>query len=267
MKKILSLILVSTIATVIYAQKIEISEAELQIKFDSIVAEGDLLYRYERAAWVSTDLIMNERELRKDFAGFFVYEDKREIKALIQGRKAQNCISEYVFESDFNTPKLEKHETREFTAREKHLMEIKSKILEQISDRKYEVTIPNDYSPNFILLPNGDKFRLYIIMGTTQRDVVPFGNDYVFFTDEKGNIESWQKFHSRIIPGYTKMNGEKVISFIHSHLRTTPFITSTDICTFRLYAPLYDIKEFSVYSPAIGKYMKYDLKENKITTK
>lgn len=267
MKKIISLILVSTIATAIYAQKIELSDADLQIKFDSILSEGNLLYKYEKAAWISTDLIMNERALKKDFAGFLVYEDKQEIKVIIQGKKAQNCISEFIFENDFNKPKIEKNEIREFTKREKLLLEVKTKILEQISDKKYEVTFPSDYSPNFILLPNEDKFKFYIIMGTSQRDVVPFGNDYVFYTDENGNIESWQKFHSRMIPGYTKMNGEKVISMTHSHLRTTPLITSTDICTFMLYAPLYGINEFSVYSTAIGKYMKYDLKENKITIK
>lgn len=267
MKKIISLILVSTIVNAIYSQKIEFSEGDLQFKLDYILAEGNLLYKYEKAAWISTDLIMNERALKKDFGGFLVYEDKQEVKVIIQGKKSKKCIAEYVFENDFNMPKMKKHETREFSTREKLLLDVRAKILEQISDKKYEVSFPNDYSPNFILLPNADKFKFFIIMGTSRKDVIPFGNDYVFFTDEKGNIESWHKFHSRMIPGYTKMNGEKVISMTHSHLRTTPLITSTDICTFMLYAPLYDINEFSVYSPAIGKYMKYDLKENKITIK
>ena len=183
MKKIIATILVSIIATEIYSQKIELSALDLQQKFDSILAEANLLYKYEKAAWVSTDLVMNERALKKNFAGFLVYEDNQEIKVIIQGKKAQNCISEYVFESDFNKPKMVKPETREFTTKEKNLLEVRTKILEQISDKKYEVTIPDEYSPNFILLPNAAKFRFFIIMGTTKRDVIPFGNDYVFFTD------------------------------------------------------------------------------------
>ena len=52
---------------------------------------------------------------------------------------------------------------------------------------------------------------------------------------------------------------------MHSHLATVPLITATDICTFKLYAPFYGIEAFTVFSPAIGKYMKYTLKDNKIT--
>lgn len=40
--------------------------------------------------------------------------------------------------------------------------------------------------------------------------------------------------NSRMIPAQSKgPNGEKVVSGIHSHLKTTPYITATDICTFR----------------------------------
>ena len=109
MKKIISLILVSTIVNAIYSQKIEFSEGDLQFKLDSILAEGNLLYKYEKAAWISTDLIMNERALKKDFGGFLVYEDKQEVKVIIQGKKSKKCIAEYVFENDFNMPKMKKH--------------------------------------------------------------------------------------------------------------------------------------------------------------
>lgn len=267
MKKTTLIILISMITNLISAQKIEISDVDLQTKLDSVLVEGNLLYKYEKAAWLSTDLFMSNRALKKDYAGFLVYEDGNEIKVIVQGQKNQNCISEYVFKENFSKPEIEKNENREYTTKEKYLLEVKAKILDQISDKKYEVTFPGDYSPNFILLPDAEKFKFFIIMGTSQRDIIPFGNDYVFYTDKNGNIENWQKFHSRIIPGYTKMNGQDVIGLTHSHLRTTPLITSTDICTFKLYAPLYGIKDFSVYSPAIGKYMNYNLLENSITIK
>jgi hypothetical protein len=63
------------------------------------------------------------------------------------------------------------------------------------------------------------------------------------------------------------MEGNKVKKLVQIHLKTTPLITATDICTFMLYAPLYDINVFSVYSPAIGKTMEYSLKDNEITVK
>jgi hypothetical protein len=147
------------------------------------------------------------------------------------------------------------------------LFDVRNKILEDMDANKYDVTIPNGYSPNFILLPFAEKYKFYIIMGTTQKNIIPFGNDYLFIADKNGKIESWQKFHSRLIPVQTTVESNKVREMIHSHLETTPLITATDICTFMLYAPLYDIDAFSVLSTALGKTMNYSLKTNEITVK
>ena len=267
MKKLLFLTIISLISSFLLAQTIEISETELKTKLDSVLTEAHLLYKYEKAAWISTDLAMENRTVKKDYGGFFVYEEQGEIRVVILEKKQKKCIAEYSFESDFSKPKSVKTENRELSNQEKTLLEVKEKIVENLSDKRYEVTIPNGYSTNLILLPFAEKYKLYIIMGTTQRDVIPFGNDYLFIADKNGKIENWQKFHSRMIPGHTKYEGNKVTELTHSHLRTTPLITATDICTFMLYAPLYDIDAFSVYSPAIGKYMKYSLKDNEISVK
>lgn len=267
MKYLSFLILISLFSGILPAQDIEMSEAELKTKLDSVLVEGNLLYKYEKVAWISTDLAMGNRTVKKDYAGFLVYQEQEEVRTIILGKKTQNCIAEYSFESDFSKPKSEKTESRELSNLEKNLIEVRDKIFESVFDKKYELLIPNGYSPNFILLPFAEKYKLYVIMGTTQRDLIPFGNDYLFIADKNGKIESWQKFHSRLIPGYTKMEGNKITELIHSHLRTTPLITATDICTFMLYAPLYDIDAFSVYSPALGKYMKFSIKDNEITVK
>ena len=267
MKKLSLLLLVSLFSSIMLAQTIEMSETKLKTQLDSVLAEGNLLYKYEKAAWISTDLALENETLKNDFGGFFVYEEQREIRVIILGKKSQNCIAEYSFEDNFSKPKLVKTEIRELSNKEKALLEVREKIVKNLSNKEYEVGFPDGYSPNLILLPFAEKYKLYIIMGTSQKDVIPFGNDYLFIADNNGKIENWHKFHSRIIPGYTKMDGKKVISLAHSHLRSTPLITATDICTFMLYAPLYDIDVFSVYSPAIGKYMTYSLKNNEITVK
>ena len=267
MKKLSLLVVVSLFSSIMLAQTIEMSETELKAQLDSVLVEAHLLYKYEKAAWISTDLAKENKTVKKDYGGFFAYEEQEEIRVIILGKKSQNCIAEYSFANDFSKPKSVKTDSRELSDKEKKLIEVREKIVDNLSDPKYEVTIPDGYSPNLILLPFAEKYKLYIIMGTSQKDVIPFGNDYLFIADKNGEIENWQKFHSRIIPGYTKMNGNKVRELTHSHLRTTPLITATDICTFMLYAPLYDIDAFSVYSPALGKYMTYSLKSNKITVK
>lgn len=267
MKKNTLIVIISLISCTLLAQTIEISEIELKAKLDSVLTEAHLLYKYESTAWISTDLAKENKTIKKDYGGFFAYEEQGITKIIILGKKSQICIAEYSFENDYKNPKSINTESRELSDKEKYLIDVREKILNNLSDKKYEVTIPDGYSPNFILLPFADKYKLYIILGTSQRDVIPFGNDYLFIANRNGKIESWQKFHSWVIPGYTKFNGNKVTELTHSHLRTTPLITSTDICTFMLYAPLYDIDAFSVYSPALGKYMKYSLRDNEITFK
>lgn len=147
---------------------------------------------------------------------------------------------------------------------EKELLDIKVNMQNQLSDSKYNVTIPQGFNPNFVLIKDDTIFKLYLIMGTSESGVIPFGNDYLFKANSKGEIIYWNKFHSRMIPIMAEFNGQKVTESSHSHLRTTPYITATDICTFKLYAQYTDLEKFSVYSPAIGKTMTYILKTNKV---
>ena len=150
---------------------------------------------------------------------------------------------------------------------EKELLDIKVKMINQLSDSKYNVRIPQEFNPNFVLIKEDTIFKLYLIMGTSESGVIPFGNDYLFKANSKGEITFWEKFHSRMIPTMAEFNGQKVTESSHSHLRTSPYITATDICTFRLYAQYTELEKFSVYSPAIGKTMTYILKTNKIEIK
>lgn len=116
-----------------------------------------------------------------------------------------------------------------------------------------------------IIIPFNENYKVYLIPGTAQSGVIPFGNDYLFVSDKKGNIISHKKFHSRLIPTSTVLeNGGTVTMSTHSHLATNPFISATDICTFKLYAPFTALEEFSVLSTALGSYIKYNYKKDNI---
>lgn len=264
--KLIYLLLAIAISSSIAAQEIKFSENELKQKFDSILIEADLLYKYEKSAWISTDFVFQETALKNNIREYLIYQNNDEIKTIFIDQIGKNCIAEYIFKDNLDQPNDITTGERSLTEQESKLLETKHKIIEQLSDPKYEIRVPNGYSLNLILIAAGNKYKLYIITGTSQTDIIPFGNDYLFIADSEGNIESWKKFHSTLIPIQTKgPNGEIVIMPVHTHLRTTPLITATDICTFRLYGSLYQINEFMVYSPAIGKYMKYSIKENNIT--
>lgn len=248
-----------------YAQDKVYTNEEINVKLDSIMQEANLLYRYEHSSWISTDLALANSNVKNNFAGYFTYKKEDTIKTIFFDKEQQKIVAEYCFTNNPGKPTTEIISERKFTSKESELQEIKNKITEQLSDKKYGISIPDGFSLNLILMPENEGYKLYIIVGTTQSNVIPFGNDYVFHTNKEGIIESWKKFHSILIPANTTApNGGKIVEAIHSHLRTTPFISATDICTFKLYGSLYDLNEFSIYSPALGKYLKYNLNKDKI---
>ena len=237
-----------------------------QVKLDSIIKEADMLYNYERAAWVSTDIIMPMEKLRENYGGYIVYHSNDTIYATIMDQSQRNRVARFTFvTSNMDDPVSSNFKTSELTEKEMNLFIIKSRVISQLSNPKYEIGIPEGFSPNLILLEEDDGYKLYIIMGTSESGIIPFGNDYIFYTDSTGNITSWRKFHSTLIPVQSTMSaGEVLRSAMHSHLKTTPYITATDICTFRLYAPFTELNEFKVLSTALKVYMKYDLATNSI---
>lgn len=241
------------------------TEEEINTICDSILIESETLYRFEKTAWIANDMAYEDTDIRNEFRAYIVYE-RNDSTFCVFLNEDKTCIATYAFFKNFDKTALADKTHRDLSTEENTLFEIREKILNQIIEEEYEVTFYENYDPNLILLPYENGYKFYIISGTSLNNIIPFGNDYIYFADNEGNIEQWRKFHSRLIPAETKDDkGRKIVSFIHSHLKTEPFITATDICTFRIYAELYDLNEFMVYSTALSKYFKYDMSKNTIT--
>jgi hypothetical protein len=204
--------------------------------------------------------------IRPEFEAYLVYESADTIKIIILN-STQECILEISYTDDFKKAAFQSDKKRDLSGREKELLEIKNTIISQIGKKKYEVGCPQGYNLNAVLIPDGKQFKLYVLTGTSRENMIPFGNDYLFTANHKGKITDYKKFHSRLIPAPTKYADANVVSLTHSHLRSTPYITATDICTFRLYGPLYGLKSFSVYSPALGATFTYNMESNSIDIK
>lgn len=46
--------------------------------------------------WISTDLAMENKSIEKEFGGFLVYQDEKEYRVLIIGKKKQNGIAAHL---------------------------------------------------------------------------------------------------------------------------------------------------------------------------
>ncbi|WP_139348567.1 hypothetical protein [Chryseobacterium sp. JV274] len=248
------------------AQSLTLSDKELRQKLDSIKAEGNLLYSYESASWHAGDLVGNNKNLAENTGSYITYQtNDNNIKTAFLNKSSNLIIAEFSFKNNQTKPIDESYKQRELNETESTLKNIRSAIIPQLYDPKYEVTVPQGYSLNMIIIPFNENYKVYLIPGTAQSGVIPFGNDYLFISDKKGTIISSKKFHSRLIPAFTSLeNGGTVTMATHSHLVTNPFISATDICTFKLYAPLTKLEEFSVLSTALGSYIKYNYKKDSI---
>ncbi len=253
------------IPAIIFAQDLKYSEKELQQKLDSIKTEANVLFSHENASWHAGDLANSNPKLRENMGSYLTYQAKDVIKTVFLNKDQTKIIAEYDFKNNQKSPVKESFTQRELNDTESTLNNIHSTVIPQLSDPKYEVTLPQGYSLNLILIPFNENYKVYLISGTSQSGIIPFGNDYLFVSDKKGNIISNKRFHSRIIPAQTSMQDGGTLTMVtHSHLKTNPFISATDICTFKLYAPLTNLEEFSVYSPALGTYMKYNYKKDTV---
>ena len=261
MKQFIFLLIMVTSTSSVFSQA-----DTLHAKLDSIIREADLMFRYEKSVWESTDLLMADKKAKDNYGGYVVSHSGDSVFVTYLDKDQKESIARYTYLSgNFNNPLVASIQSSPLTVLEKELFDMKVKIVDQLSDSKYNVTFPQDFNPNLVLIKEKESYRLYIIMGTSKRGVIPFGNDYLFRADSKGSIVDWKKFHSRMIATETKgPDGEKVLSSVHSHLKTTPYISATDICTFRLYGEFCGMNEFMVLCTATGKYYKYKLSSNTI---
>ncbi|WP_353146637.1 hypothetical protein [Chryseobacterium sp.] len=264
MKQTVKLLLLF-ISIITFAQENTYSDLELQQKLDSIKAEGNLLFSYENASWISGDLISKNKKLKNNISDYLTYKTSDTVKTIFLNENRDLVLAEYSFKNNQKKPVKEISNPRKLNENESNLKNIRSAVISQLSNPQYEVGVPQGYSLNLIIIPFNENYKIYLIPGTSQSGVIPFGNDYLFVADKEGKIISNQKFHSRLIPAFTMgENGSFMTSSTHSHLRTSPLISATDICTFKLYAPLTKLEEFSIYSPALGTYMKYNYKKDMI---
>lgn len=263
MKKI-ALLTLLLVPLALSAQK-KYSKEEIVEITDSILAEGNLLYQYERAAWMSTDLAHADKQVARLFKSYLIYQDGDTIKGIIIN-SGDIVVATYLFYQDFTKEYSSDLTRRDLSDKESKLLTARNEILNNLNKYKYPVTCPDGFSLNMILIPYNDGYKFYIITGTSQNGVIPFGNDYIFFAGSDYAIKDWRKFHSGLIPVESNSGENAIISSVHSHLKKEPFISATDICTFKLYASYVGLNSFSVYSPALSLYFRYSLASDSIET-
>jgi hypothetical protein len=232
MKKLFTLITLFILANNAIAQKIELSRIA-----DSIKAEGEMLYRSEWASGHSTEIFTFSFGARKLLSGgYFSYETKKGMTTVFFSKdKDPVVIATVKFGHGLDSSKYSIDTlTRKFTENEKAFYTIRSKAAQAVLDdplfQFYE-----HISLNLVPVIKDGAKRVYVITAQTAPNEVLLGNDYLISFNNDNNIISKTKLHNNLIPlGTGGVDPIKASS--HQHLgETSPFITATDVCAFKLW--------------------------------
>ncbi|TWJ03340.1 hypothetical protein JN11_00878 [Mucilaginibacter frigoritolerans] len=232
MKKLFTLITLFILAQNATAQKNELRQIA-----DSINAEGEMLYHSEWASGHSTQIFTSSFGRKKLLSGgYFSYETKKGMTTIFFSKNEDLVVLATVkFDHGLDSSKYSiDTTTRKFTENEKEYYTIRSKaakvILNDTLFKFYQNT-----SLNLVpIIKNGTK-KVYVITAQTAPNEVLLGNDYLINFDKDNGIIKKTKLHNNLIPLGT--GGQDAIkASSHQHLgETSPFITATDICAFKLW--------------------------------
>ena len=232
MKKLFPLLTLFILAQTATAQKNTLRQVA-----DSIKAEGEMLYRSEWASGHGTQIFTSGFGAKKLLSGgYFSYESKTEITTIFFSKNENPVVLATVkFDHVLDSSKYKiDTTTRKFTEFEKDFYTIRLKAAQAVSTdtlfKFYQHT-----SLNLVpVIKNGAK-RVYVITAQTAPDEVLLGNDYLINFDNDNNIIKKVKLHNNLIALATG-GKDPIKASSHQHLgETSPFITATDVCAFKLW--------------------------------
>ena len=242
------------------------TDEQIQSICDSVVAEGNLLYRYQKAAEIGADTALADEAVKSEYFAYVLYDAGDTMKFCAVNPKLE-CICQVDIVGDACVPLPPQRTRRELTPEERTIFKIRNIVHNSVVQGYYDIRIPEVASTNFVFIPSPGRYRLYLLMGSKEPDLVPFGNDYLFFANSKGRIVDWRRLHMGFL-GVDINVGRRlsgaVREFVHTHPENEPFITATDICMLKLYEPKNGVQRLTILSPSLGKKMTYRTDTDKV---
>lgn len=236
----------------------KLSNEDLQKIFaanDSVINEGNKLYIYEKLNWTSTDEML---AAHLPIKGSFLYETGSVIHVIFPD-KNNDCVGEVHF--DLRTAEIRKMtEKRPLSDEERGVQQRNERIFQKTLDANIPIYGFPEKQASFnieIIRISQEITRVYVFMGALVNNMIPFGNDFSCDFDNNDSLVASRSYHHSFAP-ITWEEGTQIKQVCHSHTQDNPYITPTDICTFKLYGwDLYHLATLYVYSPALHSYFVF----------
>lgn len=264
MKILFSILIFAFSSFPIFAQKRPMTLAVIEPKLDSIQEQQDILYRYTIVNRTAAKMA-NEKFGREILASEIIVYPKSDtliaVVAPIDGQK----IYEAHFMDQFDKVAWDTSRNRSLSEAEKKLFALKDTLLQQSKNEKYNVRFPEGFGLNYTLFPAKNGYHFYVLTTTEEENLIPFGNAYVFISDENGHVNSFKKIYPEFDPVSTiGPRGNALFMIMPPYPVEEPFIHAADICNFRIYGVPAGVKKLGVYSIRNKRTTYYDPKSNEL---
>lgn len=207
---------------------------------DKILAEGKLLYRLEKGAWLGTDDFLRSFPGKRDsLGGYLSYETKEgDINTIFYSRNNPDRIFARYNSGNIPQNKIILTDTIcEASEIEKDLIAIRNDAFSQMMKNEDEFfKFYENTAPNLIPLITADEKKVYILTGPQKSGVVLIGNDYLLTYDKDNNLINKERIHNSLVdlPATSGDKDKPTVITMHSHVMSE-VIDPTDICTLLLY--------------------------------
>lgn len=262
MKKLLFIlfILISPIGT---AQTFK-SEKELNKKIQSILDEADLLYKYRITEWLGIDFTEANEELSFDNHDYLVYKKGKDFYFILiqDGSLTKTGTYKVNLKNDAEWEVIYEDKEKKLNRKERKLYTKKLYIQNEVTETTKNFL---DEQPNFSLsshiIPRFGGYKSYTFIDTSIQNIIPIGNDGIFYTNRRGKIKAYEWFHLAIMAIDAKEESSRVATHKHN---LQSFISPIALANFKLYGNLYGVHKMPILLHHMPLLLEYNAKENKI---
>jgi len=220
---------------------------------DSIVNEGELLFRLENACWRGTELLLKQhKNFRDSIGGSFAYDiDEAHVQCVFYSTEPDPMVvATVLFDTSFDATTAElRIDTRYFSTEERRLYTIRNRTMDEI-DRDTSFILYENTS--FCIVPVVDSIatRVYVMTVPEVKGILLFGNDYLLYFNPMDSIVAKKTLHKELIQvDFKQEQAPDLTNTFHLHTNETgKYITPTDICALRLFGKYTGWVEHSVMS-------------------
>lgn len=250
--------LIISIGLCSYGQR-PMSRELIHSKLDSIQNEADFIYNHKRIVELTSEKL--ELEIKNE--NFIIYGLDTLTLVIVGNDNYPFYQARYTRNLKFVDQQAE---SKALSKEERLLFLLKRKLIDMNLTAKHSLPDSEGFTVFQTLFYAETGYRFFSLSESNEMDSIVFGNSALFYTDQLGDIVSYDLFHKEKTGRISKLdnrgNPKTGFTYVYGEER---FIFSSDIVAFRLFKRPKELTSFSVYSRSNKTNFKYDAVENKIT--